>query len=135
MREKLKKKPKPSILSRHPYKRRKELEMVKITTEINSGIIGKRAACIKYGLNRNTLAHFIRKFSVPTLGNELSTQLLSSMSEDQKSNVLEKKIKELTKALEQSRLKVDTLETMIKVAEEELHIKIRKKHGTKQSKQ
>ena len=45
MKEKLKKKYKPSVLSRDPYKRRSEAEMVQIVKEVNSGIIAKRAAC------------------------------------------------------------------------------------------
>lgn len=109
--------------------------MIKIVREVNSGIIAKRAACSKYGINRNTLARFIRQYSVRNLGHELSIQLFSSMTEDQKSNTTDKKIKELTKALELARLKIDGLETMISVAEEDLHIKIRKKRGTKQSKE
>ena len=109
--------------------------MIKIVREVSSGMIGKRAACVKYGLNRNTLALFIRRFSVRNLINELPNQLLSSMTEEQKSKALIKKVKELESALELSRLKTDGLETMIKVAEEDLHIKIRKKRGTKQSKE
>lgn len=135
MKEKIKKKPKLSLLSRDPYKRRKESEIIKIVTEVNSGIIGKRAACKKYGLNRNTLTRFINKVSVCNLGKELSTQLLASMTDEQKLKLLEKKVKELTKALDDAKLKSDSLETMIKVAEEDLHIKIRKKRGTKQSKE
>jgi hypothetical protein len=135
MKEKIKKKYRPSVLSRNPYKRRSESEMIKIITEVNSGLIGKRAACEKYGVNRNTLALFVRKLSVRTLSNDLSSQLLSDMSEDQKSKALIKKIKELTAALEYSRLRIDSLETMIKVAEEDLHIKIKKKRGTKRSKE
>jgi transposase-like protein len=135
MKEKGLKKKKASILSRNPYHRRKESEMIEIVKEINSGMIGKRTACSKYGLNRNTLAHFIRQYSVRNLGDELSNQLLSSMTADQQSSAVEKKVKELTKALELARLKIDGLETMIKVAEEDLHIKIRKKRGTKQSKE
>lgn len=127
-----KKKFRPSVLSRDPYKRRTEAEMIKIVTEVNKGLIGKRAACAKYGLNRNTLALFIKKFSIRTLGTEISTQLLAKMTDDQKLNLLEKKVKELTKSLEYANLKKDSLEIMIKVAEEDLHIKIRKKRGTKQ---
>ena len=129
------KKYRPSVLSRDPYKRRTETEMIKIVTEVNTGIIGKRAACSKYGVNRNTLALFIKKFSIRTLGTEISTQLLANMTDDQKLNLLEKKVKELTKALDYANLKKDGLENMIKVAEEDLHIKIRKKRGTKQSKE
>ena len=54
MTEIVKKRYKPSVLSRDPYKRRLESEMIKIVTEVNSGMIGKRAACLKYGVNRNT---------------------------------------------------------------------------------
>ena len=135
MTENTKKMFRPSVLSRDPYKRRTETEMIKIVTEVNQGLIGKRAACSKYGLNRNTLALFIKKFSIRTLGTEISTQLLNNMTDDQKLDLLEKKIKELTKSLDYANLKKDSLEIMIKVAEEDLHIKIRKKRGTKQSKE
>lgn len=133
--ENTKKKYRPSVLSRNPYKRRTESEMIKIVTEVNSGVIGKQAACTKYGVNRNTLALFIKKFSIRTLGTAISTQLLANMTDDQKLNLLEKKVKELTKSLDYANLKKDSLEVMIKVAEEDLHIKIRKKRGTKQSKE
>ena len=135
MKEKSTKKQRPSILSRYPHKRRKKSDMVKIVSEINNGMIAKRAACVKYGLNRNTLALFIRQHSVRNFSNEISNQFSSSMTPDQKTLALEKKVKELTKALELSKLKTDSLVTMIKVAEEELHIKIRKKRGIKQSKE
>lgn len=122
-------------LSRDPHKRRSEKEMLQIVTEINNGTIGKRAACLKHGLNRNTLALFIRKFSVRTLGESLSSQLFESMTEKQQLQLLEKRVKELTKALENAKLKNESLVTLIKAAEEDLHIKIKKKRGTKQSKE
>ena len=131
----IKKKCKPGVLSRNPYQRRTEKEMIKIVSEINKGMIGKRAACAKYGLNRNTLTRFIKKFSMRTLGTEIFTQLLANMTDDQKLNLLEKKVKELINALDYANLKKDSLEIMIKVAEEDLDIKIRKKRGTKQSKE
>lgn len=132
--EKGKKRCRPSVLSKNPYKRRSESEMIEIITEIHSGRIAKRAACTKYGLNRNTLALFIKKFAVRTLGEDLSTLMLSEMTEEKKLELLEKKIKELTKQLDHARLKNTSLETLIRVAEEELQIPIRKKRGTKQSK-
>jgi transposase-like protein len=135
MKQKIEKKYRPSILSRDPYKRRSEAEMIRIVKEVNSGIIAKRAACEKYGVNRNTLALFIRRYSVRTLGGDLSTQLLANMNENQKMNLLERKVKELTKILDDAKLKNASLETMIQIAEEDLHIKIRKKRGTKQSKE
>lgn len=119
--------------SRDPYKRGEESEMIKIIEEIKSGMIGTRAACRKYGLCRKTLRHWIMRLSVRSLYNELSTEPLAGMTDDKKSSALEKKVKELTMALEMARLKIDSLETMIRVTEEDLHIKIRKKAGTKQS--
>lgn len=133
--EKTKKKYRASVISSHPYKRRPESEMLKILTEIHSGRISKRGACEKYGINRNTMALFIKKFSLRTLGQHISNQALSNMPEGNKTTLLEKKIKELTRQLEHEKLKSASLETLIKVAEEDLHIRIKKKRGTKQSKE
>jgi hypothetical protein len=57
------------------------------------------------------------------------------MNDDKKDSALNLKIRELTKDLEYAKLKIISLETMIKVAEDDLHIKIRKKPGTKQLKE
>ena len=121
--------------SRNPYKRRTDGEMIKIVKEIESGLISIRAACFKYGLCRNTLKLFITKFSIRTLGDEFSNQILSRMNDDQKESALNKKIQQLTKDLEYAKLKIISLETMITVAENDLKIKIRKKRGTKQLKE
>ena len=51
------------------------------------------------------------------------------------SKAMKRKIHELTRALEHAQLKISSLETLIKVSEEDLQIKIRKKRGTKQSKE
>ncbi|WP_434059818.1 hypothetical protein, partial [Myroides marinus] len=47
---------------------------------------------------------------------------------------LNKQVIELQKALEKANLKIETLETLIEVSEQDLKIKIRKKSGAKQSK-
>jgi hypothetical protein len=121
--------------SRDPYSRRTDGEMIKIVKEIESGLISIRTACFKYGLCRNTLKLFITKFSIRTLGDEFSNQILSRMDDDQKESALNKKIQQLTKDLEYAKLKIISLETMITVAENDLKIKIRKKRGTKQLKE
>jgi len=121
--------------SKDPYKRRSESEMSRIISEIQQGVIGKRSACHKYGLTRNTLHLWITRLAIGKLDSNLSKDLLADMNENQQNIALTKKIRELTKALEKTELKVITLETIIKVAEEDLQIKIRKKSGTKQSKE
>ena len=57
------------------------------------------------------------------------------MNEDLDSKALQRKVFELTRALEHAKLKINSLETLIKVSEEDFQIKIRKKPGTKQSKE
>jgi hypothetical protein len=57
------------------------------------------------------------------------------MNDDQRNMALHKKVQELTKNLEYAKLKIIALDTLIKVAEEDLNIKIRKKRGTKQLKE
>ena len=109
--------------------------MVKIVREIQSGLIGMRRACFKYGLNRNTLKLFITKFTIRNLGDEFSNPTLSVMNDEKKAVALNRKIRELTKDLEYAKLKIIGLETMIKVVEADLDIKIRKKPGTKQLKE
>lgn len=120
-------KSKRSPQSSQPYKRRSEAEMLEIVKEIHENGLPKKTACKKYGVNRNTLKLFILNQSTKELVSNHSLDLLSTMNENQQHLALTKKIKELSSALEKSELKVITLETMIKVAEDDLKIKIRKK--------
>jgi len=126
---------KPNPKSRTPYLRRSEAEMAKIASEIQSGLLGIRSACLKYGLCRNTLKLYLTKQAVRTLGenNSIHTSTLI-MNTDPKESVLKREIQRLSKELEYAKLKILGLETMIKVADEDFKIKIRKKRGTKQSK-
>ncbi|MDB5278238.1 MAG: hypothetical protein JWR61_3193 [Ferruginibacter sp.] len=135
MAEKKRSRTKINPKSSQPYKRRSEAQMAEIIKEIHQHGLPKRAACVKYGLNRNTLNLFISKQSTKDLSDNHSLDLLSVMNENQQNLALTKKIRELSSALEKSQLKVITLETMIQVAEDDLKIKIRKKSGTKQSKE
>jgi hypothetical protein len=121
--------------SKDPWVRRSEKEMTKILKEVQSGLLTKRGACFKYGLSRNTLKLFMSKYSIRTFGGELASQVLSTMNDDQISKALNRRIQELTKDLDYAKLKILSLETMIKVAEDDLDIKIRKKRGTKQLKE
>lgn len=120
--------------SKQPYKRRTSSEMLRVLNEIEHGTISILGACIKYGINRNTLKLWKSKLAMRNLGLSESTRFLDSMNENQKSKAVYDKLREVTNALERSELKVLALETAIKVAEEDLKIKIRKKSGTKQSK-
>jgi len=129
----LKKKPDPK--SQTPYARRSEVEMTKIASEIRSGLLGIRTACLKYGLCRNTLKLYLTKQAIRTLvQDEIMHVHTTTMKPELKESTVKREIQKLTKELEYAKLKILSLETMIKVAEEDLHIKIRKKRGTKQLK-
>jgi transposase len=103
-----------------------------------------RALQEKYGVSRSTINKWVLVYqgihNIPRSHKQISYDLqqktLGKKSKqpippDQ--NELEKKIALLQKQLEWEKLKSHALDTMINIAERELKIDIRKKHGTKQS--
>jgi len=95
-----------------------------VIEEVLSGEISKEAASRKYGIKgHSTISKWIRKFGHNTM----------PMSLPEKAD-LKERIKELEKLLEYERLKRVAYEEMIKIAERELKISIRKKSDSKQSK-
>src|SRR4051812_45235921 len=135
MTEKRKQKNRPSPLSKHPYVRRSKEEMELIVGEIHSGALNIWSACKKYGLNRNALKLWITRLSVGNLTDKINMSMSSNISGDKKEQEYKQQITQLKKSLEYARLKILGLEIMIRVAEEDLQIKIRKKPGTKRSKE
>ena len=74
------------------------------------------------------------RLRVGSLTDKKNKTISSSMEEDKKAQEYKQQIRQLEKALEYARLKILGLETIIKVTEEDLQIKIKKKPGTKRSK-
>jgi transposase-like protein len=126
---------KKAISQRKPYSRLSEEEKRKIVQEINSGLIGLRAAGRKYGISRNNVSNWIVKYSLLNLKPlEIANNATENMDEKTKIRELSRQIRYLTEELENSKLKVKGLETLIAVSEEQLKIKITKKSGAKRSK-
>jgi hypothetical protein len=121
------------VTRRKPFDKVEEQTKIKIVEEIKTGMISCLGASRKYRVPRNTFKSWAGKLNLTTLLNVNNTSALPGMTQSQESKLLIKKIHELTKALELSQSKNLALETMIEVAESDLHIKIRKKRGTKQS--
>ena len=103
-----------------------------------------RALAEKYGVSRSTINKWVLVYqgihnisrSHKQISYDLQQKTLGKKSKqpiEQKQNELEKKIALLEKKLEWEKLRAHALDTMITVAERELNIDIRKKHGTKQS--
>ena len=126
-------KEKVTLENRKMWGRLDENTKSNILKELKSGLIGQREASRRYGIPRTTIIHWQGKDNLVTLLNAQSSQKPSAMTESQESKLLISKIEELTNALAHAQLKNIALETMIEVAESDLHIKIRKKRGTKQS--
>jgi hypothetical protein len=119
-------------LSRTPYARRSDQEMAKIASEVQSGVLGIRTACLKYGLCRNTLKLYHSKQAMRNLGEPISKQKhVPTMNQEPKESALKKEVQRLNKELEFAKLKLLSLETMIQEAEKHLQIKIKKKYGSK----
>lgn len=122
-----------TVKNRKPWGRLSDTEKKKIVHEVNSGIIGQRAAARKYGLSRNRLSAWIADFSSFNIKpREVVEEAIGNMNESAKTRILAKQVQDLTKQLEKANLKISGLQAMIEVSEQELHIKIRKKPGTKQ---
>lgn len=103
-----------------------------------------RALAEKYHVSRSTINKWVLVYqginNIPRSHKQLSYDLQqktlgkkSNGPTEHKQNELEKRLALLEKQLEHEKLKSYALDTMITVAEKELHIDIRKKHGTKQS--
>jgi transposase-like protein len=90
----------------------------------------------KYGFSgNNCISNWMRKFGMKTPDEQKIQlhQVMKKESEKTKQELeLEAKIRELEKSLDYERLKTLALNTMIDIAERDLKISIRKKHGTKQ---
>lgn len=108
----------------------------RLVQEVESGRLSQRAVERTYKINRKTIDSWITQFSLlPLKRNGLIAKPMKEPNENSKIKRLSKQVLELQKALEKANLKIDGLETLIQVSEEELKIKIRKKHGAKQSKE
>lgn len=90
----------------------------------------------RYGFSgNNCISNWMRKFGMTTPDEQKIQlhQVMKKESEKTKQELeLEAKIRELEKSLDYERLKTLALNTMIDIAERDLKISIRKKHGTKQ---
>lgn len=115
-----------------------------VAEEIVTGIKGPAEASRDYGISKNTIARWVKKYRNSILAREVKELLpLDSMkkSKEAQETDLEKKLKELEdenmrlrKALHHSNLKSEALSTMIELAERTYGIGVRKNSGAKQSK-
>ena len=99
-----------------------------IAREVEFGKLSAKEAAKHSNVSTMTIYNWVSLYS---LGKEVSLSIMTPQ-EKQEKLLLEKRIKELEKALEYAKLKNIAVETMIDVAEEQFKISIRKKAGPKQ---
>lgn len=104
----------------------------KVAQEYLSGRFSYAVAAEEYGLkDRNVVREFVKWYR---RNSELSQTTDTVPMAKSKANSRTSKEQELQKRIKDLELKVEALETMIDIAEEQLHIDIRKKSGSQRSK-
>jgi transposase len=100
------------------------MQQRQIIAEIETGNLTTLEALKKYKISESTFYYWKKKYS-----NEIvSVKATDNMEKNQESNASNTE----SKHLEELKLKIIALETMIDIAEKEFNIPIRKKCGSKQ---
>ncbi len=113
----------------------------KVAQEYLSGRFSYAVAAEEYGLaGKAVVREFVKwyrhkyELGAANAHDDMAKSKSTPAPEDESTQALQKQIKELEVALRLSSLKVEALETMIDIAEEQLHIDIRKKSGSQRLK-
>ena len=111
-------------------------EKMAIIQEYLTTTISMNQMTKKYHIGHETIPKWMRIFGIP-MPNEVPVKKYMLQDKESKETPvslasLEARLKELQTELDREKLKNLALTTMIEVAEEELHINIRKKAGAKQ---
>jgi transposase len=111
-----------------------------IANEVILGIKGYMEACRDYGIPKDTLRGWLKKYrkEMFSQNGRLSLPIMKKVKEvhpndlESKLKAQEKKINELEKQLFESKLKSQALNIMIDLAEKHYGIRVRKNSGAKQ---
>ena len=106
-----------------------------LTGEYSKSYLSKR-----FGMSSTALNKWINLYGPEFISDSESPVLLTleeheEFMESEETDDLKRRIKELEKKLELAKMKSELLDTMIDIAEDELHIPIRKKYGPQPSKE
>lgn len=99
----------------------------KVVSEIQSDLFSQRAVERDYCINRKTDSWITRLSLIHLKSNTLIQKGIAKSNESAEVRLLSEQISGLQKTMDKRQLKIDGLETMIRVSEEELKIKIRKR--------
>lgn len=102
-----------------------------LVTDFESGKLSVGQLSKLHGIAEQVIYSWIHKFSI---FNEKGFRIIEMKeSTSKKVNELEQKVKELERLVGQKQIKIDYLEKMMEIAQEELNIDIKKNYNTSQS--
>jgi len=99
--------------------------------DIECRLITIAEVCRQYQVSRTAVSKWLYKFS--TMKKKKEKMVYESDSDTAKLKQMQERIKELERAVGQKQLKIDFLEKMIEITEQDLKIDIKKKASTKLS--
>jgi transposase len=104
----------------------------KVVMEIENGLLSKDGAKYRYGISGNSqVLEWCRKYGRLNYPQQQTRMIMPTKhSEDAKSQ-LERRVKDLEKALREATTKVEVYEALLEVAKEKTGIDIKKNFGTK----
>ena len=103
-----------------------------VVQEVERGRVTQCQASRKYGiLGHSTILKWCRKYGSMSHIQSVKVKRGVMTEQDRELHLLRNENKALKQELEESRFKNVVLETLVDVAEQELHVPIRKKYGAK----
>jgi transposase-like protein len=108
-------------------------QKAKVVAQINGGALRISQACRTYCVTRGVIRRWISIHTKINLKSTLKDPVYCSMTAEERNKELEEQLRQAQKLLEEARLKISGLETLIEVAEEKFEIQIKKKRGSKPS--
>ena len=105
-----------------------------VVQEVERGKITKSEAGRKYGiLGHSTILKWCRRYGIISQIHTGKVKRVVMTEQDRELHFLRNENKALKGELEEARFKNVVMETLVDVAERELHVPIRKKYGAKRS--
>ena len=105
-----------------------------VVQEVERGRVTQCQASRKYGiLGHSTILKWCRKYGIMSHIHSVKLKRGVMTGQDRELHLLRNENKALKQELEDARFKNVVLETLVDVAEQELHVPIRKKYGAKRS--
>ena len=100
-----------------------------VVSEVQSGKISMTTARLKYGIGgKMTVKRWCQKYA--RLRPQLYEDAMKAAESSRNDTALEQRVRELERSLSTAHLKIESLEVLLEVAEEQLGVDIRKKYGT-----